>query len=130
MKRIFTILSLALCLAFISCGVGRTPNSTTKSFFRAIEAGEYVEALELTTLGDEGDTELYCAIMDKERKSIAEKGGIAKVEILSVNPSMEDENRATITTLLTYGNGTTHEEVCEMVKIDNRWKIDVNLNTK
>ncbi|MBE6199135.1 MAG: DUF4878 domain-containing protein [Rikenellaceae bacterium] len=130
MKRIFTILSLALCLALISCGVGRTPKSTTMSFFRAIEAGEYVEALELTTLGDEGDTELYCAIMDKERKSIAEKGGIAKVEILSVNPSMEDENRATITTLLTYGNGTTHEEVCEMVKIDNRWKIDVNLNTK
>lgn len=130
MKRIFTILSLALCLVLISCGVGRTPKSTTKSFFRAIEAGEYVEALELTTLGDEGDTELYCAIMDKERKSIAEKGGIAKVEILSVNPSMEDENRATITTLLTYGNGTTHEEVCEMVKIDNRWKIDVNLNTK
>lgn len=130
MKRFFTILYAALCLALISCGVGRTPNSTTKAFFQAIEAGEYVEALELTTLGDEGDTELYCAIMDKERKSIAKKGGIKKVEILSVTPSMEDESRATITTLLTYGNDTTHEEVCEMVNIDNRWKIDVNLNSK
>ena len=38
--------------------------------------------------------------------------------------------QTTVTLLVTYGNGTTHEECCEMVKVDNRWKIDVNLNSK
>lgn len=130
MKRFFTILTAALCLTLVSCGVGCTPKSTIKGFFKAIEAGEYIEALALTSLGEEGDTELYCAIMEKERKSITEKGGIEKIEIISETPSLEDENRATVTLLLTYGNGSTHEECCEMVNIDNRWKIDVNLNSK
>ena len=56
MKRFFTILTAALCLTLVSCGVGRTPKSTIKGFFKAIEAGEYVEALALTSLGEEGDT--------------------------------------------------------------------------
>lgn len=130
MKRIFNILSVVFLLALTACGVGRTPKSTTKAFFEAVEAGEYVEALQLTTIGDDGDTELYCAIMDKEHKSIAEKGGIENVEIVSVKPSLEDENRATLSMIVSYGNGTSHEELCEMVKVDNRWKIDVNLNSK
>lgn len=130
MKRIFTIVYAALCLLLVACGVGRTPKSTIKSFFSAIEQGEYIEALQLTSLGDEGDTELYCAIMNKECKSIAEKGGIADIEITSIDPSMEDENRATATVMITYGNGTSHEEFCQMLKVDNKWKIDVNLNSK
>ena len=129
MKRFFTILAASLCLTLVACG-GRTPRSTTKAFFAAIEQGEFAEALHHTTLGDEGDTELYCAIMEKERKSIAEKGGIAKVEILSEEPSMEDENQMTITAKITYGNGSTHEEVCRLLKQENRWKIDVNLDSK
>lgn len=130
MKRIFTILSVAFLLSLTACGAGFTPKSTAKSFLRAVEKGEYVEAINLTTLGDEGDTELYCAIMDKERKSITEKGGIADMEITSVEPSMEDENRATLSLIVTYDNGTSHEEYLEMVKVENRWKIDVNLNSK
>lgn len=130
MKRFIIILSYALCLTLLSCSAGRTPKSTIKTFFNSIEKGEYVKALEHTTLAEEGDTELYCAIMDKERKSIAEKGGIEKIEILNDTPSLEDENRHTINALITYGNGSTHEECCELVKIENKWKIDVNFNSK
>ena len=130
MKRFFKILTASLCLTLVACGGGRTPRSTTKSFFSAIEQGEFAEALHYTTLGDEGDTELYCAIMEKERKSIAEKGGIAKVEIIGEEPSLEDENQMTLTIKITYGNGSTHEEVCKLLKLDNRWKIDVNLDSK
>ena len=130
MKRVFTIVGAVLCLAFVACGGGRTPQSATKAFFTAIEQGEFIEALHHTTFGDEGDTELYCAIMEKERKSIAEKGGIEKIEIVGEEVSAEDENIITATTMITYGNGTTHEEYCKMVKIENRWKIDVNLDSK
>lgn len=101
-----------------------------KKFFNAIYEGEYMEALEQTTLGQDGDTELYCALMEKERKSIEEKGGIKKVEILSEEPSLEEENCVVVTALLTYGNLSTHEEVCQMIKVDGRWKIDVDLNAK
>ena len=130
MKRIFTTFCIAFSLLLVSCSVGYTPKSTLKAFWGSIEEGEYIEALQQTTLGDEGDTELYCAIMDKEHKSITEKGGVVDIEIINEKPSLEEDNRTTVTLLVTYGNGTTHEECCEMVKVDNRWKIDVNLNSK
>ena len=126
MKRIFTIVYAALCLLMVACGVGRTPKSTIKAFFSAIEQGEYIEALQLTSLRGV----LSCALAAKECKSLAENGGLADMEIISVEPSMEDENRATATVMITYGNGSSHEEFCQMLKVENKWKIDVNLNSK
>lgn len=130
MKRFFTILIALLSLTLVACGDGRTPQSTTEAFFTAIEQGEFEEALQHTTLGNEGDTALYCAIMEKEQKSILAKGGIEKVEIINEEKLAEDENLIITTAMITYGNGTTHEEFCKMVKIENRWKIDVNLDSK
>ena len=114
----------------LSCGAGHTPKSTVKHFFSALEDGKYDKALSYTTLSEDADYELYYAIMDKEHNSIVSKGGIKKIDVTNQEPSLEDENQITITSLIHYGDGSTHEEYCDMVKDGNRWKIHCDLNAK
>lgn len=131
MKRfIYTTLALSILLLCSSCGAGRTPKSTINCFFEAIEQGEYDKALSYTTVTADSDYELYHAIMDKERNSILSNGGIDKVEVLKEEPSQTNHEYTIITALIHYGNDSSQEECCEMVKVDNKWKIVADLNAK
>ncbi len=132
MKHIRTIFYIVCTLLIIvACGGGRTPKSVASEFYHAIEQGEYERALSYTTAANqECDTELIYAIMDKERKSIESKSGVRDIQILSEEFSPIEEEGATISVQITYGNGTTNDEVFNMVKVDNRWKIDVELDAK
>ena len=131
MKRfIYTTFALGILLLCSSCGAGRTPKSTINSFFDAVEQGEYDKALLQTTITAETDFELYYAILDKERNSILSNGGINKVEVLKEEPSQTNHEYTVITALIYYGDGSSQEECCEMVKVDNKWKIVADLNAK
>lgn len=115
----------------VACAGGRTPKSVASKFYQAIGQGDYPGALSYTTAANqECDTELIYAIMDKERKSIEAKGGVQDIQVLSEEISPIEEEGATISVQITYGNGSTNDEVFDMVKVDNRWKIDVELNAK
>ena len=131
MKR-FICITFALSVLFLcsSCGAGRTPKSTINCFFDAIEQGEYDNALSHTSLTAETDYELYYAIMDKERNSILASGGIDKIEVLNEEPSQTNHEYTVITAIIHYGDGSSQEECCEMVKVDNKWKIVADLNAK
>lgn len=136
MKQIIHIaFAIFLSLILLSgCAATSSPNRVAKHFYKAIEAGDYEKALSYTTLDQEADSEIYYAIMQKVNKSIAEKSGIESLELVGEvydEPEEGDEpTQATITTLVTYGNGTVQEESCDVVKIDDRWLVDVSLDSK
>ena len=131
MKRlIYITFTLSILLLCSSCGAGSTPKSTIKSFFKAIEQNEYDKALSHTTVSTESDYELYYAIMQKEHDSILSKGGVKKIEILNQETSQSNHEYTIITSLIHYGDGSTREECCEMIKVNNKWKIVADLNAK
>ena len=131
MRRITYILTFACAsLLFGACNDARTPKSTAKHLFEAIEESDFQRAATFTTLNPEEDLELYYAIMQKQQHSITEKGGISNIEIISETYSEEDENKAVAVVQITYGDGSSQKEYCTLIRQDKKWLLDVNLNSK
>lgn len=136
MKRIaLTLTTMILPLLLLAgCSATSSPRRVAKHFYKAIEEGDYEQALRYTTLDPEADSEIYFAIMQKVNTSIAEKGGIDKLQLLSEEyaPAEEGEEstQAVIATQITYTNGTTQEEYCDVVNVDGKWLVDVSLDSK
>ena len=88
----------------------------------------------VAALPTEADAEIYYAIMQKVNNSIAEKGGIEKLEFISEEYAEVEEGEkpteATIATKVTYANGTEQEEYCDVVLTDGKWLVDVSLDSK
>ena len=95
MKRLtYILIPVCTSLLLLACNDARTPQSTARHIFQAIEESDFERAASFTTLHPEEDLELYYAIMQKQQHSIAEKGGITNVEVISEAYSEEDENKA------------------------------------
>ena len=127
-----TFVAVASLLMAVACSVTSSPRSTAKHFYKAIEKGEFDKALSLTTLEADVDAEIYHAIMQKVNTSIQEKGGIKKIEILCEEGDLEAEEleELTIVTKITYNDGSSQEEYCDLVQRDGKWAVDVNLDSK
>ena len=130
-KKLPHIALLFCCMLLLAgCNSARTPQKSAKNFFEAIEASDYQRAVEFTTLNPEEDLELYYAIMQKQQASIAEKGGIQSVKIVSENRSAETPDKATVVVVINYKDGSIQEEYCNMTLHDKKWLLDVNLSSK
>ena len=129
MKKYFYYIILLAAFAFVACGAGRTPHSAAKHFYSSIAEGEYDEALAITSIKDDADPVIYYAIMEKGSHSIAERGGVERVEIVEERMA-EDQATAVVTALIHYANGEQQEEMCDVVKVEDEWRIDVNLDSK
>ena len=134
MKQALQITFIALASLFLAtaCSVTSSPRSTAKHFYKAIEKGDFDQALSYTTLEAEADAEIYHAIMQKVNSSIQEKGGIKKIEILREEGDAEAEEleELTVVTLISFNDGSSQEEYCDMVQRDGKWAVDVNLSSK
>ena len=136
MKQILhTVIVVALALVvFVGCAVTSSPRKVARNFYKAIAEADYERALSLTTLDSEADPEIYYAIMQKVNTSIAEKGGIEKLEVVSEEyaPAKEGEEptEATVAVEVVYADGTTQEEFCDVVLTDGKWLVDANLDSK
>jgi hypothetical protein len=42
----------------------------------------------------------------------------------------DDEQSAVVRTLITYANGEQQEELCDLVRVDESWRVDVSLDAK
>ena len=119
---------------FAGCSATSSPRRVACNFYEAIEQADYERALSLTTLDPEADSEIYYAIMQKVNNSIAEKGGIKKLELISEEYAEveegEEPTEATIATKVTYADGTEQEEYCDVVLTDGKWLVDVSLDSK
>lgn len=129
MKRAFYHILVVVAITLAGCNAGRTPRSAAKYFYQSIAAGEYSEALSMTTLSEDADPEIYYAIMEKVSRSIDQKGGVESIEIMEERMT-EDEQSAVVRTLITYANGEQQEELCDVVKVDESWRVDVSLDAK
>lgn len=132
MKQILHIIIIAIVSLFLAtaCSVTSSPRSTAKHFYKSIEKGDFDKALSFTTLEAEADAEIYHAIMQKVNTSIQEKGGIKKIEILREEGDEEDLEHTTVVTLITFNDGSSQEEFCDLIQRDGKWAVDVNLNSK
>ena len=134
MKQALQITFIALASLFLAtaCSVTSSPRSTAKHFYKAIEKGDFDQALSYTTLEADADAEIYHAIMQKVNTSIQEKGGIKKIEILREEGDAEAEEleELTVVTLISFNDGSSQEEYCDLVQRDGKWAVDVNLSSK
>lgn len=129
MKHLLHIIFAATLLLTAGCAADRSPRSLAKHFYKSIANGEYDDALSHTTLTSDIDLELYHAIMNKVSTSIEAKGGVKKIEIVSEELS-EDEQSAVVEVAITYANGTTETEYCDVIFKDEKWVVDVALYSK
>ncbi len=136
MKQILhTIIATALTLLlFVGCSSTSSPRKVARHFYKAIAESDYEQALSLTTLDEEADPEIYYAIMQKVNTSIAEKGGIEELEVVSEEYAPveegEEPTEATVAVKVVYTDGTTQEEFCDVVLTDGKWLVDANLDSK
>ena len=136
MKQILhTVIVAALAfVVFVGCAVTSSPRKVARNFYKAIAEADYERALSLTTLDVDADPEIYYAIMQKVNTSIAEKGGIEKLEVVSEEyaPAKEGEEptEATVAVEVVYADGTTQDEFCDVVLTDGKWLVDANLDSK
>lgn len=136
MKQILhTVIVSALALViFVGCAVTSSPRKVARNFYKAIAEADYERALSLTTLDADADPEIYYAIMQKVNTSIAEKGGIEKLEVVSEEYAPveegEEPTEATVAVEVVYADGTTQDEFCDVVLTDGKWLVDANLDSK
>lgn len=125
-----TLIAAMSLLMATACSVTSSPRSTAKHFYKSIEKGDFDKALAYSTLEAEADAEIYHAIMQKVNSSIQEKGGIKKIEILREEGDAEDLEHTTVVALITFKDGSSQEEYCDLVQQDGKWAVDVDLNSK
>ena len=109
--------------------MGRNPRSAAKHFYTSIAENKYDQAIKATTLPGDIDPEIYYAIMDKVSYSIAERGGIERIEVVSERIA-DDGLSAVVETLITYADGSEQHVECDVILTDKQWRVDVNLDSK
>ena len=127
MKKIFSILSLALvALAFVSCSKN-SPEGVVQEYVTCMQKGQYEEAIDLFQFKkeptDEQKQQYASVLRDKVGKEIDKKGGISGVEVTNVEMA-EDGNSANVSYTIKYGDGTAKACTDKVVNVDGKWKLE------
>jgi len=127
MKKIFSILSLALvALAFVSCSKN-SPEGVVQEYVTCMQKGQYEEAIDLFQFKkeptDEQKQQYASVLRDKVGKEIDKKGGISGVEVTNVEMA-EDGNSANVSYTIKYGDGTAKASTDKVVNVDGKWKLE------
>lgn len=127
MKKILSVLSLALMtLAFVSCNQN-TPEGVVTKYVTCIQEGQYEEAIDLFYFKNnltDSDKQQYANLMrDKVGKEIDKKGGLKGCEVTNVQMA-EDGNSAKVDYTMKYGDGSAESKKADAVKVDGVWKLD------
>ncbi|MBO4214743.1 MAG: DUF4878 domain-containing protein [Bacteroidaceae bacterium] len=127
MKKVLSILSLALvALAFVSCSKD-TPEAVVEQYVAALQAGQYEEALDLfhfkKDLTDQEKQQYVSLMREKWSKELDQKGGIEGCEITNVETA-SDGNSAVVNYVVKYSDGSTKSSDARLLKIDGKWKMD------
>jgi hypothetical protein len=132
MKSNIKILSalVVLVLSMLACALLPSgPGGTVQKFFNSVESGQIQEAksyMSSSTLQSLG-SDKWDAVLVQMSQEISNKGGIDKVDITeeSVNGDI-----ATVTTQLTFGDGSTETNVLDLMKENSQWKLVINPASK
>lgn len=127
MKKILSVLSLALvALAFVSCSKN-SPEGVVEEYYSRIQKGQYEEAIDLlyfkNDLSDKDKERIATMIREKGGKENDKKGGISSVVIDNVDLA-EDGNSAVVNYTIKYGDGSAKSEKNKVVNVDGKWLLD------
>ena len=129
MKKVLSILSLALVvLTFVSCSKN-SPEGVIQQYVADIQAGQYEDAIDLfyfkKSLTDSQKQQYATMLRDKLGKELDKKGGISGVEIKNVEMA-EDGESANVSYTIKYGDGSAKASTDKVVKVDGDWKLETN----
>lgn len=127
MKKILSIMSLALvALAFASCSKN-TPEGVVTEYFTYVQKGQYEEAVDLLYfkkgLSDKDKENLVSMFREKGSKEYDKKGGISGVVIDNVEMA-DDGESALVNYTIKYGDGSAKSDKNKVVKVDGKWLLD------
>ena len=108
----------AIACSLLSAG----PADTVQKFFRHLEKGQIADASALLSSRAVGQVppEKLRSGLENGARQIASKGGIRSVKVQKEEIQGE---LASVTLLITYGNGSTESDNSKLVKEDGRWKL-------
>jgi hypothetical protein len=113
-----------LLTALMACTILRPgPAATVKQFYKSVEAGNLDDAIKLLSgqlRSQIGDQKLRAALAEQARDIKQRQQGIRSI---SVEKEDVQGQIATVTLLLTFGDGTTKRDVTKLVLENNSWKI-------
>jgi len=124
-RRIFSTVGTAMLVsALVSCSLFRSgPGATVKQFYQDVEAGNITEALALLSSqlrGSIGDQKLRAGLATQATAMRQQHKGLRSIQTEKEDVQGE---LATVTTLITYTDGTTQRDVTKLVLEDGAWKI-------
>lgn len=132
-KLFYFVIAIAAMGIMASCGGGTsTPGAAAKKYFEAMAAGNYDKFMDGMYIDPESTPDelqeiaqqkkmFVAMIEEKGEDQNAEKGGIKKIDVVSEEIA-EDGKSATVTMLVTYGNGETNEDDVQMLYDGSSWK--------
>ena len=118
--------SLALALVLVSaiaCSlVSSGPAATAQQFYRHLEKGQIEDAHTLlsSTALSQLPAEKLRSGLEAGARQIASRGGIRSIKVEKEEVQGE---LASVTLLITYGNGSTETDTSKLVKEKGRWKL-------
>ena len=118
-----------LCLLLVGCA-SKGPGESLEGYLSAMIKGDYLAFAEgLAYPGfDQVDADsLTVHIMEANKQFLDERyDGLKAVEIVQVLMS-EDGKTATVRVELNFGNGMSEETEYEMILVDEKWKINLDI---
>lgn len=128
MKKLFSILFVALTLLGISSCTSNGPEDSIREYFEIMKSGEYEKIPDLMHFKNEPTVEqkqgITALFRDKVAKQIEKDGGLDSYRIENVDMA-EDNQSATVKYTITYGNGKTKTDTAKLVNEDGKWKFDL-----
>ncbi|MDR0438079.1 MAG: DUF4878 domain-containing protein [Bacteroidales bacterium] len=131
MKKIASLI-MALCvISLVSCSSGskgKTPSDTAKNYLTSLQSGKYEKALSYYDLPEAMEMQ---ALIGKLEESEKKKDGLKSFKLVEGGEKIsEDGLTATVAVIMTHGNGDVEEETLHLKKVDDEWKLDINLGSK
>lgn len=129
MKRNLVLVAMMafLCL-FAACTPQSTPKQVAKTYWTAVQNGNYSEAVNLyyniDGLFSEDSKELLATLMKVEMEAY---GKVTKVKVLSVDKTDDPDKAVVAVELTTENRPDPFVETMDVVKVDGKWYIDFEI---
>lgn len=127
MKTLFGFVVLAL-LIFAGCKSEKGPGETLEEYLNAMQAGNYesfVGGLSYPGFAGVNADSLTIHLMEANKQLLEERyDGVKSYEIVKVTLD-EQGTTATVRVKINFGNDSSEETECEMIKEDDGWKINL-----
>ncbi len=126
MKKILSILSVALVAIIFAACSNNSPAGVVEEYVSCLQNGKYAEAVELFHFKkalDDDQKQYLASIIERAAEQYKEKGGIASIKVNDVKVT-ESGDAATVSYTTTYGDGSTKDDSDKVVKVDGKWLLE------